>query len=147
MVKCIWLVILVILFWLWINIFLVVITYVLFREGRNFLNSLKRIDIWSIFGGLVLSLTMFGWVYAITTTTIAVTLWFGAIILYQPGQYANKPGSMGFDISHWKGITNWRREIRNYAGTWWIKYYLGRMIRRKRNGNTMKRNLQIINIA
>ena len=57
-----------------ITIFLVVIAYVLFREGRNFFNSLKRIDIWSIFGGLVLSLTMFGWVYAITTTTVAVTL-------------------------------------------------------------------------
>ena len=57
-----------------ITIFLVVITYVLFREGRNFFNSLRRIDIWSIFGGLVLSLTMFGWVYAITTTTVAVTL-------------------------------------------------------------------------
>ena len=57
-----------------ITIFLVVIAYVLFREGRNFFNSLKRIDIWSIFGGLVLSLTMFSWVYAITTTTVAVTL-------------------------------------------------------------------------
>ena len=62
------------LFYRGITIFLVVIAYVLFREGTNFLNSLKRIDIWSLFGGLVLSITMFGWVYAITTTTIAVTL-------------------------------------------------------------------------
>ena len=55
-------------------LFLVVITYVLLREGRNFLNSLKQIDIWSVFGGLVLSLTMFGWIYALTTTTVAVSL-------------------------------------------------------------------------
>ena len=61
------------IFYRGITIFLVVIAYVLFREGTNFLNSLKRIDIWSLFGGLVLSLTMFGWVYAITTT-VAVTL-------------------------------------------------------------------------
>jgi drug/metabolite transporter (DMT)-like permease len=57
-----------------ITIFLVVIAYVLFREGRNFFNSLKRIDIWSVFGGLVLSFTMFGWIYALTTTSVAVSL-------------------------------------------------------------------------
>lgn len=57
-----------------ITIFLVVIAYVLLREGRNFLNSLKRIDIWVVFGGLVLSLTMFGWIYALTTTSVAVSL-------------------------------------------------------------------------
>jgi drug/metabolite transporter (DMT)-like permease len=53
---------------------LVVIAYVLLREGRNFLNSLKRIDIWVVFGALVLSLTMFGWIYALTTTSVAVSL-------------------------------------------------------------------------
>ena len=57
-----------------IILFLVVIVYVLLREGRNFLNSLKRIDIWVVFGGLVLSLTMFGWIYALTTTSVAVSL-------------------------------------------------------------------------
>ena len=57
-----------------IILFLVVIAYVLLREGRNFLNSLKRIDIWVVFGGLVLSLTMFGWIYALTTTSVAVSL-------------------------------------------------------------------------
>jgi len=62
------------LFYRGIILFLVVIAYVLLREGRNFLNSLKRIDIWSVFGGLVLSLTMFGWIYALTTTTVAVSL-------------------------------------------------------------------------
>ena len=62
------------LFYRGIILFLIVITYVLLREGRNFLNSLKRIDIWSVFGGLVLSLTMFGWIYALTTTTVAVSL-------------------------------------------------------------------------
>ena len=62
------------LFYRGITLFLVVIAYVLLREGRNFLNSLKRIDIWSVFGGLVLSLTMFGWIYALTTTSVAVSL-------------------------------------------------------------------------
>jgi len=62
------------LFYRGITLFLVVIAYVLLREGRNFLNSLKQIDIWSVFGGLVLSLTMFGWIYALTTTTVAVSL-------------------------------------------------------------------------
>ena len=62
------------LFYRGIILFLVVIAYVLLREGRNFLNSLKRIDIWSVFGGLVLSFTMFGWIYALTTTSIAVSL-------------------------------------------------------------------------
>ena len=62
------------LFYRGIILFLVVIAYVLLREGRNFLNSLKRIDIWVVFGGLVLSLTMFGWIYALTTTSVAVSL-------------------------------------------------------------------------
>ena len=62
------------LFYRGIILFLVVIAYVFFREGRNFLNSLKRIDIWSVFGGLVLSFTMFGWIYALTTTSVAVSL-------------------------------------------------------------------------
>ena len=62
------------LFYRGITLFLVVIAYVLLREGRNFLNSLKQIDIWSVFGGLVLSLTMFGWIYALTTTSVAVSL-------------------------------------------------------------------------
>ncbi len=57
-----------------ITIFLVVIAYVYIREGRDFLNSLKRIDAWSLFGGLVLALTMFSYIYALTTTSIAVTL-------------------------------------------------------------------------
>jgi len=57
-----------------VTIFLVVIAYVYIREGRDFLNSLKRIDAWSLFGGLVLALTMFSYIYALTTTSIAVTL-------------------------------------------------------------------------
>ena len=52
----------------------VVLIYILFREGRNFLNTFKRIDSWSLFGGLVMSFIFFGWVYALTTTTVAITL-------------------------------------------------------------------------
>jgi len=52
----------------------VILIFILFREGRNFLNTFKRIDSWSLFGGLVLSGTFFGWIYALTTTTVAITL-------------------------------------------------------------------------
>ena len=62
------------LFYRGITIFLVVIAYVYIREGRDFLNTLKRIDVWSLFGGLVLALAMFSYIYALTTTSVAVTL-------------------------------------------------------------------------
>ncbi|MDP6974586.1 MAG: DMT family transporter [Gammaproteobacteria bacterium] len=62
------------LFYRGITIFLVVIAYVYIKEGRDFLNILKRIDVWSLFGGLVLALAMFGYIYALTTTSVAVTL-------------------------------------------------------------------------
>ena len=52
----------------------VVLIYILFREGRNFLNTFKRIDSWSLFGRLVMSFIFFGWVYALTTTTVAIIL-------------------------------------------------------------------------
>jgi drug/metabolite transporter (DMT)-like permease len=52
----------------------VVLIFILFREGRNFLNTFKRIDSWSLFGGLVMSAIFFGWIYALTTTTVAITL-------------------------------------------------------------------------
>jgi drug/metabolite transporter (DMT)-like permease len=52
----------------------VILIFILYREGRNFLNTFKRIDSWSLFGGLVLSVTFFGWIYALTTTTVAITL-------------------------------------------------------------------------
>jgi RarD protein len=62
------------LFYRGLTIFLVVIAYVYIREGRDFLNTLKRIDVWSLFGGLVLALAMFSYIYALTTTSVAVTL-------------------------------------------------------------------------
>jgi len=62
------------LFYRGITIFVVVIAYIYIREGGNFLNALKRIDAWSLFGGFVLALTMFGYIYALTTTSVAVTL-------------------------------------------------------------------------
>ena len=52
----------------------VILIFILFREGRNFLNTFKRIDSWSLFGGLVMSFIFFGWVYALTTTTVAIIL-------------------------------------------------------------------------
>ena len=52
----------------------VILTYVAFREGKGFLNTFKRIDTWSLVGSLVMSFTFFGWIYALTTTTVAITL-------------------------------------------------------------------------
>ena len=52
----------------------VILIFVLYREGRNFFQTFKRIDSWSLVGGLVMSVTFFGWIYALTTTTVAITL-------------------------------------------------------------------------
>ena len=52
----------------------VILIFVLFREGRNFFQTFKRIDSWSLIGSLVMSVTFFGWIYALTTTTVAITL-------------------------------------------------------------------------
>jgi len=52
----------------------VILIFVLFREGRNFFHTFRRIDSWSLIGSLVMSVTFFGWIYALTTTTVAITL-------------------------------------------------------------------------
>ena len=53
---------------------LVILIFVLFREGKNFFHTFRRIDLWSLIGSLVMSVTFFGWIYALTTTTVAITL-------------------------------------------------------------------------
>ncbi|MEC7596235.1 MAG: DMT family transporter [Pseudomonadota bacterium] len=53
---------------------LVILLFVLIREGKNFLHTFRRIDSWSLIGSLVMSVTFFGWIYALTTTTVAITL-------------------------------------------------------------------------
>ena len=53
---------------------LVILIFVLFREGKNFFHTFRRIDSWSLIGSLVMSVTFFGWIYALTTTTVAITL-------------------------------------------------------------------------
>ena len=52
----------------------VILIFVLFREGKNFFHTFRRIDSWSLIGSLVMSVTFFGWIYALTTTTVAITL-------------------------------------------------------------------------
>lgn len=52
----------------------VILIFILFREGRNFFHTFRRIDSWSLIGSLVMSATFFGWIYALTTTTVAITL-------------------------------------------------------------------------
>ena len=58
---------------------LVILLFVLIREGKNFLHTFRRIDSWSLTGSLVMSVTFFGWIYALTTTTVAITLLMLAI--------------------------------------------------------------------
>ena len=53
---------------------LVILIYIAFREGKDFFNTFKRLDSWSLVGSLVMSFTFFGWIYALTTTTVAITL-------------------------------------------------------------------------
>jgi drug/metabolite transporter (DMT)-like permease len=52
----------------------VILIFILFREGKNFFHTFRRIDSWSLIGSLVMSATFFGWIYALTTTTVAITL-------------------------------------------------------------------------
>ncbi|MBT3954386.1 MAG: DMT family transporter, partial [Rhodobacterales bacterium] len=52
----------------------VILIYVAFREGKDFFLTFKRIDSWSLVGSVVMSFTFFGWIYALTTTTVAITL-------------------------------------------------------------------------
>ena len=52
----------------------VILIFILFREGRNFFHAFRRIDSWSLIGSLIMSVTFFGWIYALTTTTVAITL-------------------------------------------------------------------------
>ena len=52
----------------------VILIFILFREGRNFFHTFRRIDSWSLIGSLVMSVSFFGWIYALTTTTVAITL-------------------------------------------------------------------------
>ena len=51
-----------------------ILIFVLFRERKNFFHTFRRIDSWSLIGSLVMSVTFFGWIYALTTTTVAITL-------------------------------------------------------------------------
>ena len=52
----------------------VILIFILFREGKNVFHTFRRIDSWSLIGSLVMSVTFFGWIYALTTTTVAITL-------------------------------------------------------------------------
>jgi len=52
----------------------VILIFVALREGKEFFNTFKRIDSWSLVGSVVMSFTFFGWIYALTTTTVAITL-------------------------------------------------------------------------
>ena len=57
----------------------VILIFILLREGKDFFHAFRRVDLWSLIGSLVMSVTFFGWIYALTTTTVAITLFMLAV--------------------------------------------------------------------
>ncbi|HIL20656.1 MAG TPA: DMT family transporter [Candidatus Thioglobus sp.] len=51
-----------------------IMLYILLRDRREFLANLKRIDRWAVSGAILLMMAMFGFIYALTITTVAITL-------------------------------------------------------------------------
>ena len=52
----------------------IITLYIFLRDRREFIDNFKRIDRWSIAGAILLMLSMFGFIYSLTITTVAVTL-------------------------------------------------------------------------
>ena len=52
----------------------VITLYVYLRDRREFFANFQRIDRWSFAGALLLMLSMFGFIYSLTITTVAITL-------------------------------------------------------------------------
>jgi len=48
--------------------------YVFLRDRKGFIANFKRIDRWALAGAFLLMMSMFGFIYALTITTVAITL-------------------------------------------------------------------------
>ncbi|MCS5591165.1 MAG: DMT family transporter [Gammaproteobacteria bacterium] len=48
--------------------------YIFLRDRREFFANFKRIDRWAVSGAILLMLSMFGFIFSLTITTVAVTL-------------------------------------------------------------------------
>jgi drug/metabolite transporter (DMT)-like permease len=48
--------------------------FIFLRDRKGFFANFKRIDRWAIAGAILLMLSMFGFIYALTITTVAITL-------------------------------------------------------------------------
>jgi drug/metabolite transporter (DMT)-like permease len=62
------------LFYRGFAVFATITLYILLRDKQEFFANFKRIDRWAISGALFLMLAMFGFIYALTITTVAITL-------------------------------------------------------------------------
>ena len=62
------------LFYRGLSITVLLILYLLMREGLSFYKNFFRIGISGILGGIFLSTAMVGFIFSITMTTVAVTL-------------------------------------------------------------------------
>lgn len=51
-----------------------IMLYILLRDRQEFLANFKRIDRWAISGAILLMMAMFGFIYSLTITTVAITL-------------------------------------------------------------------------
>jgi len=52
----------------------IITLYIYLRDRDEFFSNFKRIDRWAVAGATLLMLSMFGFIYALTITTVAITL-------------------------------------------------------------------------
>jgi drug/metabolite transporter (DMT)-like permease len=52
----------------------IILLYILYRDRRNVLKNMKRINRFTLLGALCLALSSIGWIYALTITSVAVPM-------------------------------------------------------------------------
>ncbi|MCS5591164.1 MAG: DMT family transporter [Gammaproteobacteria bacterium] len=57
-----------------LSVFIVIFIFVWYRDGKQVLNNVKRLDRFSILGSLILGLSMVSFVFSITKTTMAISM-------------------------------------------------------------------------
>ena len=63
-----------------LTVALIIATYLIIKEQKNFILNIIQIDKVSVIGGLCLTTAMIGFIYSISNTTAAVTLFMLALM-------------------------------------------------------------------
>ena len=63
-----------------LTVALIIATYLIIKEQKNFILNIIKIDKVSVIGGLCLTTAMIGFIYSISNTTAAVTLFMLALM-------------------------------------------------------------------